>query len=152
AGATVPAGDVMERPRDESRGDRRRCLDEQETVDFATGALPAGVQPEIERHLATCDHCAELVAAAAEHLDRAPTSRLRPLLADGVRLDDTYRIVRFIGSGAMGDVYEVDHARLAGRYAAKVLSLELAQSPEALSRFRREALIASALSHPGIVQ
>jgi tRNA A-37 threonylcarbamoyl transferase component Bud32 len=148
----------------------RECLDEQGAVDFAAGALPGAAQPEVERHLGTCDRCAELVAAAAQHIIRAPTaaqglarssaasgaglsaSRTRPLLPDGTRLDETYRIIRLIGSGAMGDVYEVDHARLAGRYAAKVLSLELAQNPEALSRSRREALIASTLSHPGIVQ
>src|SRR5262249_20933217 len=69
----------------------------------------------------------------------------------GTVLDETYKIVRFVGRGAMGDVYEVDHARLAGRYAAKVLSLNLANNPQAFSRFRREALLASGLSHPNIV-
>jgi serine/threonine protein kinase len=52
----------------------------------------------------------------------------------------------------MGEVYEVAHARLSGRYAAKVLSNQIASTPEILSRFRREAQITSALRHPNIVQ
>jgi len=78
-------------------------------------------------------------------------TRDRPLLDPGTALDETYRVVGFLGRGAMGDVYEVRHARLAGRYAAKLLSPDLVTNEQAFSRFRREALIASGLSHPNIV-
>jgi len=52
----------------------------------------------------------------------------------------------------MGEVYEARHARLAGRYAVKVLHVEIRKHPEIFLRFRREAQITSALRHPGIVQ
>jgi serine/threonine protein kinase len=52
----------------------------------------------------------------------------------------------------MGAVYEATHARLAGRYAIKVLLGRLSDSPEALSRFNREARITSLLQHPNVVQ
>ena len=52
----------------------------------------------------------------------------------------------------MGSVYEARHARLAGRYAVKVLHPEIQQHPDVLQRFEREARITSALRHPGIVQ
>jgi serine/threonine-protein kinase len=52
----------------------------------------------------------------------------------------------------MGEVYEARHARLAGRYAVKVLHAEVRAHPEAVARFQREAQITSALRHPGIVQ
>jgi serine/threonine protein kinase len=88
-------------------------------------------------------------------LDSPPhLSRLRgerPRLAAGTPLDATYQVVRFLGRGGMGDVYEVKHARLAGRYAAKLLSVDLANNAQAFSRFQREAMIASGLSHPNIV-
>jgi serine/threonine protein kinase len=73
-------------------------------------------------------------------------------LAPGAMLGKTYRVVRWIGGGGMGDVYEVAHERLAGRYAAKVLSGDFASHPDAFSRFKREAMITSGLRHPGIVQ
>ncbi len=52
----------------------------------------------------------------------------------------------------MGDVYEVAHQRLAGRYAVKVLNADFASHADAFLRFRREAMVTSGLQHPGIVQ
>jgi tRNA A-37 threonylcarbamoyl transferase component Bud32 len=75
-----------------------------------------------------------------------------PALLPGAVLADTYRVVRYIGRGGMGEVYEATHARLAGRYAIKALLHEFAELPEALERFRREAQITSSLRHPNIVQ
>ena len=74
------------------------------------------------------------------------------MLADGQILDDTYRLIRQVGEGAMGVVYEATHARLAGRYAIKVLTQRLEESPEGFPRFDREARITSLLQHPNIVQ
>lgn len=67
-------------------------------------------------------------------------------------LDGTFHIVRLIGAGGMGEVYEARHSRLAGRYAVKVLHPEIRQHEEVLRRFQREAQVTSALRHPGIVQ
>jgi len=52
----------------------------------------------------------------------------------------------------MGAVYEATHARLAGRYAIKVLLGEHLDSPELRARFDREARITSLLQHPNVVQ
>jgi eukaryotic-like serine/threonine-protein kinase len=52
----------------------------------------------------------------------------------------------------MGQVYEVEHARLSNRYALKLLGHEASTDPEFLQRFRREAQIVSSLRHPHIVQ
>ncbi len=74
------------------------------------------------------------------------------VLCEGQILDGTYRLVRLIGQGGMGVVYEATHARLAGRYAVKVLLQKLSENPEALARFDREARITSLLQHPNVVQ
>ena len=75
-----------------------------------------------------------------------------PVLAAGTILHDTYQVVRRVGAGGMGEVYEARHARLPGRFAVKVLAARVdADSPE-FRRFRREAEIASSLRHPNLVQ
>src|SRR5262249_11694773 len=62
-----------------------------------------------------------------------------------------YRLVKPIGQGAMGVVYEAVHMDLLRRVALKVMSQEHAASPERLSSFRREAQAVARISHPNLV-
>jgi serine/threonine-protein kinase len=82
----------------------------------------------------------------------AATSPSGPTLFVGQVIADSYRIVRRVGTGGMGEIYEAEHLRLAGRYAIKLLRPEIAGNPDALARFEREARVTSALRHPNIVQ
>jgi eukaryotic-like serine/threonine-protein kinase len=62
-----------------------------------------------------------------------------------------YRVVRLLGVGGMGRVYEAEWAATGQRVAVKVLSSQLATNPVSLERFRQEGRLASQLSHPRCV-
>jgi tetratricopeptide (TPR) repeat protein len=62
-----------------------------------------------------------------------------------------YRIIREIGRGGMGVVYEAEQERMRRKVALKVLSLAITGTPQAVTRFRREAQAAGRLHHTNIV-
>jgi serine/threonine protein kinase len=72
----------------------------------------------------------------------------RPLVG---RVLAHYRVLREIGAGGMGRVFAAEDSRLRRSVALKVLSPALAQDPERLQRFGREARAVAALNHPNIV-
>jgi hypothetical protein len=62
-----------------------------------------------------------------------------------------YRLVRPLGGGGMGTVYEAEEAATGRRVAVKFLAPELADAPDALERFRAEGRLASTVAHPRCV-
>jgi serine/threonine-protein kinase len=77
------------------------------------------------------------------------SDRVDPLI--GSMLGKDYLVLESIGFGGMAVVYLVEHQTLRKRFAAKVLSVELAANLEARARFTQEAHAASQLDHENIV-
>src|SRR6202167_3614765 len=72
-------------------------------------------------------------------------------LIAGTRLGP-YEILAPIGAGGMGEVYRAKDTKLQRDVAIKVLPAVLAQDPERLARFEREAKVLASLNHPNIAQ
>jgi Tfp pilus assembly protein PilF len=71
-------------------------------------------------------------------------------LAVGEVLAHRFRIVRFIGRGGMGDVYEAEDLELGERVALKTVRSEIAHLEGAVDRFRREIHLARKVTHPNV--
>ncbi len=104
----------------------------------------AALNDELRRQVG--DRSARLVEALALAGPlSAPPSRLRP----GAALGDRYQVVRQLGEGGMGTVYEVERTTDGRRFALKTVT-----SPHggvALARLAREAQVATKVVHPNVV-
>src|SRR5262245_35874587 len=77
---------------------------------------------------------------------------LGPALPDGTLVAGKLRVIRALGVGGMGTVYEVEHQITRHRRALKLLHAEFAGNSQAVARFLREASAAGRIGSPHIVE
>ncbi|HEX4458143.1 MAG TPA: serine/threonine-protein kinase [Polyangia bacterium] len=116
--------------------------------------MPSSDQtPTAQRH---CPSCGSVYPADYAVCPRDATPLRRgegnddPLI--GSILGDSYEIVRRIGEGGMGRVYEARQVRLGRRFAVKLMHQMFASDRDALARFRREAMAAAAIDSPFVAE
>ena len=74
------------------------------------------------------------------------------MITKGQKINDRYQIVKTIGEGGMANVYLAYDTILDRSVAVKILRGDLANDEKFVRRFQREALSASSLAHPNIVE
>jgi serine/threonine protein kinase len=140
---------------------------------FATGRLRDADARVVATHLESCPDCCRAAASASgdsfvarvrdarpsqppgsTHVPGAgapslagPPPDLPPELVNHPR----YRILRELGRGGMGVVYQARQTAMNRQVVVKVISRALLDNPDAVERFRREVHAAASLAHPNIV-
>jgi hypothetical protein len=120
-----------------------------------------GERPSLQEYIDRCpewaDEIRELFPALVEVEQAEEDQPQRPGAAEtAVALPPLeqvgdYRVVREVGRGGMGIVYEAEQVSLGRRVALKVLPRQVSQDLKTLARFRREARSAAQLHHTNIV-
>jgi len=64
----------------------------------------------------------------------------------------SYRVIRKLGQGGMGTVYEAQHMQISRRVAIKLLHADLVQLPDLAVRFLNEARAVNEINHPGVIR
>ena len=101
---------------------------------------------ELRRQIAKRSHeLAEKLASMEDEILEAPPPPLEP----GAIVEGRYRIVKTLGTGGMGAVYEVERLSDAKHFALKALSTD--SDAHSRARFAREAQIVANVSHPNVV-
>jgi serine/threonine-protein kinase len=145
---------------------------------FVHGKLTPQAAEDVDRHAQRCAECRELIASVTEDPDEdddaAPRTTPPPAARPTAPLDeearalfsafarpqqdrsghliaDKYRLVRRLGAGGMGVVYEATNTRTDRQVALKLLHPWFSSDPETVSRFRREARSATRIKHPSVV-
>jgi tetratricopeptide (TPR) repeat protein len=129
---------------------------------FILGRLDDKASEVIERHLAACAVCRDLLRVPAEDslvalICGAGDSRISPsstsiLAAPSVRPVPGYELLETLGTGGMGVVWKARQKNLPRLVALKRLRAGGPLSEDLLVRFRREAEAVARLQHPNIVQ
>ncbi len=105
-----------------------------------------------------CRDCARHFSATARFcpFDGTPLAQSQRVASDdpllGQLIDSRYDVIRVLGEGGMGIVYEVRHQLLGRHLALKVLRSDLARDRKLCQRFIREARAAAKVEHPNVVR
>jgi predicted Ser/Thr protein kinase len=149
--------------------------DREQLESFVHGRLSERERERVEQHVSECDSCCDIlrsvphdplvgliqqsetsadVAETELAIESATTAKttsqpgeVPPELIDHPR----YRIVKQLGAGGMGVVYQAEHRLMERPVALKVISAQLVNSDVAVERFRLEVKAAARLSHRNIV-
>ncbi|HVH42728.1 MAG TPA: serine/threonine-protein kinase [Labilithrix sp.] len=124
------------------------CPSEHELLAVATGRTSLAAQPALQGHIVMCSACRSALASLVR-TDRRDGGTTR----DGAVIGGRYVLVRSIGSGAGGVVWEArDERSGGGAVALKIMrSLSCDAAERSARRQRLEARVTSALRHPNIV-
>src|ERR1700678_3481397 len=131
-----------------------------ELAEEFAGHYRRGERPSLQEYVDRCPAMGDLIrelfpalvgVEQAEEVLEAQADPAGSQAAPALRQVGDYRVIREVGRGGMGVVYEAEQVSLGRRVALKILPGMVAKDRKALERFRREARAAARLHHTNIV-
>ncbi|MEW6368504.1 MAG: tetratricopeptide repeat protein [Acidobacteriota bacterium] len=129
----------------EHRDDMRWQESERATARQGAGGPASDQRPELRETLPSAEN-GPITPPAPIH-GRSPSSTT---FSPGDLVANRYTIIRLIGLGGMGEVYEAQDKELGVRVALKAVRAEIAERPGAIDRFKREVDLARRVTHPNV--
>lgn len=131
------------------------CLSDDDLLAFALGELPANMLDRVHLHLDQCDVCQILVAESARAVDaescvESGRTSWNTVFQPNSLIGKRYRIVRLIGRGGMGEVYEAFDTMLHERVALKTVAATACDSTRAMRELMAEVQLARRITHPNV--
>lgn len=137
---------------------------------FILGKLSLAEHDQVEEHVSDCDTCCDQLKSIPDDtlIDRVknadtPITETMAMVGDVAKRNSgedvpaslanhsRYRVVRQLGRGGMGTVFEAEHRMMGRTVALKVINHQFVRNRMAIERFRGEVRAAAQLSHPNIV-
>lgn len=127
----------------------RACLDPDELLALIEGGCDPALRQLALSHAASCESCRLAVAALMRAMDSDTGAQPSVEPSSVPTQIDRYRVIKVLGRGGMGVVYEAEDPLLGRHVAIKQLHADAATS--VVSRLRREARALARLAHPNVV-
>jgi serine/threonine protein kinase len=113
-------------------------------------AQDAELEQQVIRLLLADEEAGSFLERAVISQPVLPPWNAEAVLPSGTLISRRFEIVRFIGQGGMGQVYEALDLELRGSVALKTIREGIASDVRALARFRREVLLTRRITHPNV--
>lgn len=129
-----------------------RCLDEELVVRLAAGLVPVAEAQALIAEVELCPTCRASLSEAGVALKPMGTAQEPPVFQVGEWVAGRYEILRFIGRGGMGEVFEARDNELHERVALKTIRSELSGDLHVVNRFKQEMRLARKVIHPHVAR
>jgi serine/threonine protein kinase len=132
--------------------DAARELEPEECHSFLAAACGSddSLRAEVERLLSAHRNAGGFMKSAPRPDDMTNSETSPTTFAAGQVISERYEILRFIGRGGMGEVYEAKDVELRTRVALKTIRQEISANPVTLARFRDELKLARRITHRSV--
>jgi len=105
---------------------------------------------EVEALVAGYERAGSVLEQTTQAVDVPTSGATRPTFFPHDVISDRFKVIRFIGKGGMGEVYEAQDLELRVRVALKAIRPEISSDPVTISRFRHEIQLARKVTHPNV--